>query len=237
MTDEELILKYLPQEKQKKALQKLAKGYPVQYIIGNVEFCDTLIAVNKNVLIPRFETEYLVAKTINYIQKKFKDEVSIIDLGTGSGCIAIALKKALNAQVTAIDISAKALKVAKKNAALNKVNISFLKGDISQKVVGKYDCLISNPPYIAESDFIDPKVKKYEPHQALFAKDKGLYFYKKILGYAPAVLNKKFLIALEIGENQKEDLECLLKATYQQYKYCFEKDLNNRYRYLFIFSE
>ena len=237
MTDEELIKKYVLKEKQKEALEQLASGYPVQYIIGNVEFYNSVIDVNENVLIPRFETEYLVEKTINYIKKLNLLNPKILDIGTGSGCIAIALKKTIDAFVTAIDISEVALNLAQENARLNKVDIDFKKGDITKKPNGKYDCLISNPPYIPYDGYIEEKVKKYEPHLALFAPDGGLYFYKKILDYAFEILNKKFLIAFEIGDNQKDLLEKYLKEKYSQYSYVFEKDLNGLDRYLFIYNE
>lgn len=238
MTDEELIKKYVPLDKQTEALEKLATGYPVQYIIGNVEFLNTFIKVNENVLIPRFETELLVDKTIKYLNKIFGEKtITIADLGCGSGCIAIALKKNITATIFAFDISTKALALAQENAFSNNVEINFKKCDISKKIPGHYDCIISNPPYIAEDDYIDEKVKKYEPHIALYAKENGLYFYKKILSYSKDILNKKFLMAFEIGENQVNDLTILLDNNYPEYKYSFEKDLTNRYRYLFIYSE
>ena len=167
----------------------------------------------------------------------FSKKISVIDLGTGSGCIAIFLKKLVDADVTAIDISEAALKIAQENAKLNKVDITFKKGDITKKPTGKYDCLIANPPYIPYDGYIEEKVKKYEPHLALFAPDEGLYFYKKILDYAIDVLNNKFLIAFEIGDNQKPLLEKYLKEKYWQYTYIFEKDLNGFERYLFIYNE
>ncbi len=237
MTNEELIHKYCPLEKQKEALAKLKQGYPVQYLIGNVDFCGCLINVNENVLIPRFETETLVAKTIKYLKRMFLGPIKIADLGTGSGCIAISLKKSVDAEIWAFDISDVALNLAKENARQNKVAINFEQWDISKKIPGKYDCLISNPPYIPEDGFVEEKVKKYEPHLALFAKDNGLYFYKKILSYSQEVLNEKFLIAFEIGDNEKSLLEQYLNEEYPHFKYVFEKDLVGLDRYLFIFSE
>lgn len=237
MTDEELILKYVSKDKQTEAFEKLKTGSPVQYIIGNVEFCNCVINVNEDVLIPRFETEFLVEKTIGYIKNKFSKKIKIIDLGTGSGCIAIALKKALNADITALDISSKAIGLAKKNAQINKTIINFIEGDMTKKISGKYDCIISNPPYIPIDGFIEEKVNKYEPHLALYALDEGLYFYKKILSYAKDILNDEFLIALEIGDNQKEKLEKYILTNFSNWNYKFEKDLNNLDRYLFIFNE
>ena len=109
-------------------INQIKDGYPIQYLIGNVEFLDSIIDVNENVLIPRFETEYLVDKTIKYLQ--YKENLKILDIGTGSGCIAISLKKALNCTINAIDINEKALELAKKNAYNNNVVINFKKKDI-----------------------------------------------------------------------------------------------------------
>ena len=237
MTDEELIKRYVAKDLQTQALAKLHEGYPVQYIIGDVEFYNSIIKVNENVLIPRFCTEFLVEKTINYAKKMFNKKLDIIDLGTGSGCIAIALKKELDANVTAIDISPDALKLAKENAILNQVDINFIEGDISKKPQGKYDIIISNPPYIPYDGFVEEKVKKYEPHLALFAADDGIYFYKKILEYSKDILKEKFLIAFEIGSDERKSLTKLLEEHYPNYKYEFQKDFHNLDRYLFIFSE
>ena len=235
--DIELIKKYVAEDKIDEALKKLDKGIPVQYIIGNVEFYNSLIEVNENVLIPRFETELLVEKTINYLKSMFDKTIDIIDLGTGSGCIAIALKKELDAKITAVDISADALEVAKKNAKNNNVDIEFILHDITMPFNKKYDCIISNPPYLTNNSNIEKSVLDNEPHIALFAKDNGLYYYKIILEYKDIMLNKKGLIAFEIGDNQKTLLEEYINNNYKDLKYSFEKDLTNRYRYLFIFNE
>jgi len=219
----------------KKALRKINKGYPVQYLIGHVNFFGYKIIVNENVLIPRFETEYLIEKTLKYLKSL---NPKIIDLGTGSGCIAIALKKELIAsEVTAIDISKKALKVAKKNAQLNNILINFKNLKIEDELNDKYDLIISNPPYIAYDGEVSIDVKKYEPHKALFAPQNGLYFYEEILKKSINHLNKEGFIALEIGESQKSDLTNLIKKYYPKAKFLFEKDLNNKDRYLFIFPE
>ena len=237
MTDEELIKRYVAQDLQTQALAKLHEGYPVQYIIGDVDFYNSIIKVNENVLIPRFGTEFLVEKTINYAKEMFNKKIDIIDLGTGSGCIAIALKKELDSNITAIDISFEALKLAKENAKLNQVDIKFIEGDIAKKPQGKYDIIISNPPYLPYDGFVEEKVKKYEPHLALFAADDGIYFYKKILEYSKDILKEKFLMAFEIGSDERESLTKLLEEHYPNYKYEFQKDFNNLDRYLFIFSE
>ena len=235
--DIELIKKYVSEDKQKQALKRLEDGEPVQYIIGNVEFYNSIIDVNKNVLIPRFETELLVAKTIKYLKEMFNKKIDIVDLGTGSGCIAISLKKAIDCNVTTLDISKEALEVAKSNAIKNNVDIDFQEYDITKLYNKIFDCIISNPPYIAKDAYIEQKVLDNEPIIALFADDNGLYFYKKILEYSSKMLNKKSLIAFEIGDNQKELLKDYLNNNYKDINYRFEKDLTDRYRYLFIFNE
>jgi len=166
----------------KKVVKKLSKNFPVQYLIGNVNFYGYIINVNKHVLIPRFETETLVEKTIEYIKKLKLQNKSLIDLGTGSGCISIVLKKELEKlNVSSLDISKKALKVAKKNAKQNKAQINFIHHDIFKfKPVNKYDILISNPPYVKETDEVDKSIK-FEPKKAIYASDYGLKYYKHIL--------------------------------------------------------
>ena len=217
-------------------IQKINEGYPVQYLIGNVEFLNTKINVNENVLIPRFETELLVSKTIEYAKDIFNKKIGILDLGTGSGCIAIALAKNLDCNVTALDISNKAIMLAQDNAIQNFVDINFKNQDMLDELNGNYDVIISNPPYISLDGYVDENVLKYEPHLALFAKDKGLYFYKEILKRHLKNLNIPGIMAFEIGDNQVDSLKEILKD-YPYLKYSFEKDLTDRYRYLFIFNE
>ena len=151
----------------KKVVKKLDKHYPVQYLIGNVDFYGYKMNVNKHVLIPRFETETLIEKTIDLIKKKKLDKGSLLDLGTGSGCISIVLKKELeDLNVTGLDNSKKALKVARRNAKQNNADITLIKHNIFKyKPINKYDILISNPPYIKEDDEVSPEIK-YEPKNA-----------------------------------------------------------------------
>ncbi len=237
MTDLELIKKYVPTDKQKEAKEKLKEGYPVQYIIGNVDFYDCLINVNENVLIPRFETEYLVDKTIKYIQKLDINHPSILEVGTGSGCISIALKKNIDCEITAIDISKKALDKAKENAKLNKVNIDFELQDINEfSTNNKYDVIISNPPYVPYDSEVDEKIK-YEPQNAIYASDNGLYFYKVILEKLFNNLNENFLIAFEIGANQGSEIKKIAKKYLPNSYIKIEKDYNNYDRYIFISSK
>ena len=234
MTDEDLIKKYVPKEKQKIALEKLESGYPVQYIIGNVEFYDSIIKVNEDVLIPRFETEYLVDKTIKYITKLNITNPNILEIGTGSGCIAIALKKHLNCEIDAIDISDKAISLAKENATINNINISFIIKDIHEfNSNKKYDLIISNPPYVPFNSNVDEKIK-YEPQNAIYAKDNGLYFYDLILKKIKNNLKDNYLIAFEIGDKEGQEITKIIKKYLPNAYILLEKDYNNYDRYLFI---
>ena len=184
---------------------KKSKTLPLQYIIGNVNFYGYTYKVNKNVLIPRFETEELVENTIKYIKQNLNENVSIIDLGTGSGAIGLTLKQELpNSQVTLLDISKDAIKVAIENA--KKLDVKIIENDMLEGINNKYDVIISNPPYISYNEEIMDIVKNNEPHIALYAENNGLYFYEKILRTCKKNLNKNFLIAFEIGCNQKEDI-------------------------------
>ncbi len=237
MSDEELIKKYVREDLQEEALKKLKTGYPVQYIIGNVEFYDLLIDVNEDVLIPRFETEYLVEKTIKYINRLNIINPNILDIGTGSGCIAIALKKNINSNVKAIDISENAINLAKKNAINNNANIEFEVLDINDfNETKKYDVIISNPPYVSKNKHLDEKTK-YEPINAIVAEDNGLYFYKVILNKIKNNLNNKFLIAFEIDDKQGKEITDVTNSIFNNVNIYIEKDYNNYERYLFITSK
>ena len=221
----------------KEDYKKLLEGYPIQYLIGYVDFYGYKIYVNENVLIPRYETEYLVQKTINYSKKIFNDKLDILDLGTGSGAISIVLGRELNSIVTGVDISEDALNVAKKNAIENKVSINFIKSNMLDSVEGKYDIVVSNPPYIDIDEKIMDSVKKYEPHLALYAKDNGLYFYKNILSNIKPYLKERFIIAFEIGWWQGSLIEKIAQEYFENSNILIEKDLTNRDRYIFIINE
>lgn len=234
MKEIEYLKKYLPKDKLKQGLQKLKEGKPVQYIIGNVDFYNVNLLVNENVLIPRFETEYLVEKTINYA-KKLKEPLDILDIGTGTGAIAISLAKNLSCNVLATDISKKAIEVAKENAKRNNVKINFKQSDILKNIQGKFDIIISNPPYIAKDEKIDPLVKNNEPHIALYADNNGLYFYEEILKNIKPHLKEKSIIAFEIGMTQSEEVTKIANKYLPKAKIITEKDLTKKNRYIFIF--
>ena len=235
MTDKEYLKKYLPKEKFDEGLKKLKKNIPVQYIVGSVNFYGINIKVDENVLIPRFETEYLVEKTIKYVKKYLKEPIKIIDLGTGSGAISISLKTKLNCEVDGIDISLKALNVAKENAKLNNVEINFYQSDMLENVKGKYDLIISNPPYISYDEKVEKIVKENEPNIALFAKNEGLEFYEKILKRVNNNIKTPGIIAFEIGMNQGDKIKQIVKKYIKYTDIKIEKDLTNRDRYIFIF--
>jgi len=216
-------------------IKKLEKNYPVQYLIGHVEFYGLKLFVNESVLIPRFETEYLVEKTLEYINKLNLEEKSVLDIGTGSGCIGIALKNQIpSLSITAIDISRKALRIAKRNAKYHKTKINFInKSLFKYNLINKYDILISNPPYIKKGTAVDQKIK-YEPAKAIYG---GIEFYEQIFKIAKKGLNKQYLIALEIEETTGSELKKLAKKHFPKDKIKLEKDLAKKDRYLFIYSE
>lgn len=232
----EYLKKYLKDKTLDEGIELLNKGIPVQYIVGNVDFYGYNFKVNENVLIPRFETEELVEKTIKYINKYLDKKVDILDLGTGSGCIAITLKKELDCNVDAVDISPKALEIAKLNAKNNNVDITFYEGDMLNPINKIYDVIISNPPYIAYNEEIMEIVKNNEPHTALYAEDNGLKYYKNIISNANKYLKEKSIIAFEIGEKQGKLILEYAKNYFKDSIITVEKDMQNRDRFVFIIN-
>ena len=196
------------------AVKELLKNKPVQYIIGETEFCGMRFIVNENVLIPRPETQEMVEMIANFARSTdnacvIRTGCKIIDIGTGSGCIAISLAKLMpDSDVTAVDISEKALEVAKKNAEANEVNVTFIKDDILNPqnrdlLNGQFDIIVSNPPYVCESEKSEMRanVLEHEPSSALFVPDSDpLVFYRKILEFAQKVLKLDGQIWFEINE-------------------------------------
>jgi release factor glutamine methyltransferase len=210
---------------------------PIQYVIGNVNFYGNTFIVNKNVLIPRFETEELVENTIGYIKKYFDKKVNIIDLGCGSGCIGLSLKKKLdNVNVTLLDISNDALNVARENASQLNCDVNFIQSDMWDNVLGKYDVVISNPPYIRNNEEIEGLVYDNEPHLALFGGEDGLDLYRKIRKDILNYVNDRYLIAFEIGDLQKEAVVNLF-SDLDNVEIITKKDLSNRDRMVFILKK
>ena len=216
------------------AIKRFENGEPVQYIVGDVDFYGNIIKVDKRVLIPRFETEGLCEIALNYLTNT---NLNVIDLGTGSGCISITLKKKLpNINMDAVDISSDALDVALENAKLNNVEINFYQRDMLIPLDKKYDCIISNPPYIPYDEEVMDIVKNNEPHNALFADNNGYYFYEGILKNYKEYLNDKYCILFEIGYNQAERV-CELAHTYLNCNTIVKKDLQGFDRYVIITSK
>lgn len=227
------LLKEKYRDNIEEVLDKLEEHYPVQYLIGNVEFLNTIIHVDERVLIPRFETELLVEKTIQKLKKMKLENPNILELGTGSGCISIALKKNIDCKVSAVDISEDAIQVARENATLNKVSIDFKVQDMLNINYEGYDLIISNPPYVSETEPVG-KETQYEPQNALFAKEKGLFFYQEIIKKISELSTKPKLIAVEIGMTQGNVLLEFSKKHLSTMTSSIEKDLTGRDRYLFI---
>lgn len=197
-------------------LQRRCYGEPIQYMIGETEFYGLPFKVNSDVLIPRPETEHLVEKVLE-LAKGF-DRPRIIDIGSGSGAIAVALAHTLPAaEITATDLSESALAVARENASRNHVPqpIRFLQGDLLAPVAGeRFDIIVSNPPYVPTTDraLIAVEVREYEPSLALFAGDDGLDVYRRLIPAAHAALVPGGFLALEIGFTQAESIERLLAS-------------------------
>lgn len=220
-------LSLLQKIKFKKNIAKRALGVPVAYITHVREFFGFDFYVDKNVLVPRPETEMLVAETI----KLATPGQLIADIGTGSGCIAIALAKNLKNKIIATDISPKALKIAMKNAEDLKVNIDFISGDLLNPVINqKIDLLIANLPYgspeIWENND-DPKSKalKFEPNIALYAKDKGLESYQRLFEQIADLKHRPTYILIEIDPSQPQMIAKIIKKYFPQSKIEIKKDL------------
>ena len=211
------------------ALERLKTYEPIQYVLGKTTFMDLEFKVNSSVLIPRPETEEL----LRLILKEDLDGKEILDIGTGSGCIAISLAKNLpNAKVSALDISIDALEVAKENAKLNNVEVNFINADIFEYQSDKiYDVIVSNPPYVLESEksLMKKNVLDYEPELALFVDDVNpVIYYETISGFSKNYLNKNGRLFLEINENYKNQLMFLFK---DNFSIKIIKDISGKHRF------
>ncbi|MBQ9790930.1 MAG: peptide chain release factor N(5)-glutamine methyltransferase [Clostridia bacterium] len=191
------------------------KGRPLAYIIGNTEFFGRVFETKEGVLIPRPETELLVEEVLK-IAKNMGAE-KILDIGTGSGAIAISLAFETNAKLVAVDISDGAIEIANKNAKTLGADVEIIKSDLFEKIDEKYDIIVSNPPYIktAVLSTLDREVRDHEPILALDGGEDGLDFYRKIIENAPKYLKDDGYVAFEIGFDQAEDLKRLLKKDFE----------------------
>lgn len=204
-------------------LERLLKGEPIQYILGYTYFYGLKIIVDKNVLIPRNETEELVELLLESINDK---DITIVDIGTGSGCIALAIKKHRpNWNVIGVDISKEALCIAKKNSQSLGLDVNFLESNLLENIDSDVDVIISNPPYIDVLDKeVDTQTLLYEPHLALFAEENGLLFYKK---YKDICIQRNIKeLFIEFGYKQAKDI----KEIFHDYKIEIKKDLNKNDR-------
>ena len=225
----------------KDGVSRLLQNEPLQYILGFQWFYGYKIRVNEDVLIPRYETEELVANVLADSDYFFadRDTVEIVDVGTGSGAIALALKKEEpKFHMYATDISDTALQVAQQNAVDNDVDITFYQGDMLQPLIDrniKLDILVSNPPYIPREQEIQKSVDQYEPHVALFGGDDGLYFYRKIFADAHKVIKEKSFLAFEIGYDEKDAIVKEVEKYFPNDRYEVLKDINKKDRMLFVY--
>lgn len=213
-------------------------GTPVQYLIGTEEFYGRDFIVNESVLIPRPETEELVQEALQRIPSLFGDrKIKLADIGTGSGAIAVSMKKEMpNLDVTATDLSEAALVVAQNNSENLQAAIRFLQGDLTKPIQNeKFDVVLSNPPYIAfdEAVLMEDIVLEHEPHSALFAEEEGLMLYRQLAEQLPHIMNKPGLIGLEIGYAQGEAVYNLLKMNFPQAETVVLKDLFGKDRMVF----
>ena len=215
----------------------IKEDVPLSHLVGFEYFYDRKYKVTKDVLSPRMETEELIYKVIEYVKASNKNKFKILDLCTGSGIIAITLKKELSQfsiDVVASDISEEAIEVAKENAQSHDATIKFIKSDIFNNIDNKFDIIVSNPPYIDRKDEVtmQDNVLKYDPHLALFAEEEGMYFYRKIIEQANDYLNENGVMFFEIGYDQKDKIIKL--ADMNGFSAEVYKDINGRDRMAFL---
>ena len=217
-------------------LVKLLHHEPIQYVVGNAWFYNLNFIVNNAVLIPRPETEELVYEAMNFL--KNNDGKNVLDIGTGSGCIPISIKKNIpSVNVHALDVSAAAISVAKENSIKNNVEINFMELDFLSEQnfiqLEKYDLIISNPPYIPNTETLDKNVVNYEPHLALFVPENdALIFYKKIVVFAENHLEYDGKIMLEVHENLAKETAALFSNN--NYEVKIKEDMQGKERMLII---
>ena len=226
-------------DKYESGVKRLIEGEPLNYVLGYSYFYGYRLKVDEAVLIPRFETEELVGRVLSGYDEYFKDQkINLADVGTGSGAIAIALKKEEdNLNVYASDISKEALEVAVLNAQNNQADIRFFEGSMLKPLIEnniKLDILVSNPPYIRNDEVVEHSVRDYEPNVALFGGYDGLKFYRMIFEDAHKVLKERSMMFFEMGYDQKENLTALAREFFPSADINVYKDINNKDRMLVI---
>ena len=210
------------------ALRRRLSHEPISQIIGSRNFWKSVFYVDKNVLDPRPETELIIEKVLELPSKK----LSLLDLGTGSGCLAISIAlERPHFQINASDISIEAIKIAKLNAKKYNTRINFIKSDWFDNIIGVFDVIICNPPYVSKNEYVKLSlgVRRFEPKIALYGGLKGLDCYRKIINNIFCFLKPNGLAFFEIGYNQKKDI-CKLFKDYGYNKIDFFKDLTGKYR-------
>ncbi|MBQ6478398.1 MAG: peptide chain release factor N(5)-glutamine methyltransferase [Erysipelotrichaceae bacterium] len=222
-----------------KGIVRLMNNEPMNYVLGYSYFYGYKMTVNRDVLIPRPETEELVGLILSRYDEFFAGKkINVCDVGTGSGAIAIALKKEEpNLQVYASDISEKALATARENARRNDCDITFLSGSMLEPYIEKgikVNILVSNPPYIKTVEQIEASVYDFEPHVALFGGDDGLKFYREIFSKAEEILEENALAFFEMGYDQKDALTDLARSYFPDARTDVFKDINGKDRMLMI---
>ena len=236
----------ISEQEQNRLLNEINKyieqGIPVQHIIGYTYFYGYKMKVNKEVLIPRPETEELVGYVLSYYDEVFEGKnVDVVDVGTGSGAIAIALSNEESAMtVSATDISETAVEVAKENASINDAKVNFMVGDMLEPLINqnlKFDILVSNPPYIPDDEYVEDIVKNNEPHVALFGGSDGMKFYDIILSNAHKVLKSPSILAFEHGYRSKEKMIELAKKYFPNAEVISIKDLSDKDRMTVVINK
>jgi release factor glutamine methyltransferase len=230
----------MPDDKKKAFFDALTEHIdrhrPVQYITGETFFYGHRLKIDESALIPRYETEELVLNVLMLLDERFPDRhLDVADVGTGSGCIAVALKKeAPRLRVTATDIEDDALKLAKENARMLDADITFHAGDTLQAIEGKrFDVIVSNPPYIPNEETLERIIVDHEPHAALYGGDDGLDFYRKIVTGAESVLRRPGVLAFEHAYDKKEAMHDLIAGVFPDAEIWTLKDMQGHDRMTF----
>lgn len=233
--DSDLMKRY------EEGIKRMLSGEPLGHVLGFEWFYGYQFKVNEHVLIPRPETEELVANILAGYDEFFADseDVTAVDIGTGSGAIAIAVKKEEpSISMLATDISKEAIQVANQNALANDAAVPFLVGDMLEPLIErdlKVDILISNPPYIPKDEEMEATVVDHEPHVALFGGEDGLKFYRIIFEQCRKVLKNRAMMAFEMGWNQRDAMECLMEIYFPNDRYEIIKDMSGKDRMLFVY--
>jgi len=215
---------------------------PIQHLIGHEVFYGYSFKVTKDVLIPRFETEELVTHTLDYIESFFPHDkpLRVADVGTGSGCIGLTLKKErASLSVTCTDVSKKAVTVAQENAEALGIHATFAEGNMCEPLgeFDKFDIIVSNPPYLKDQEPLEAVVKNHEPHVALFGGSDGLKYYRELFETAESYLNTPYMIAMEHGFDTAKAIRKLIQKTLKDVTVVQKKDMQGKDRMTFVFKK